>query len=143
MQLHPLINVALKLDRAKQHIRELDGEIGEFKRLYPDVFNTQLDPSTRRFTHTIGHTGNALDTSKLSIIAGEVLHQLRSALDHTVARLLIKIHASNPDLDQILERSEFPICTKLVSYQSYDWTKIPGISAEARKAISDHQPCNR
>ena len=109
---HPLLGVAAKLDRATQHIRELDATIREFKRLNPDVFGTQLDPQTGHFAHTIRHTGSELDTSRLSIIAGEVLHQLRSSLDHTVARLLMKIHASNPELDNILERSEFPILTK-------------------------------
>ena len=139
----PLMGISLKLERAEQHIKELSGEIGQFKRLYPNVFGTQLDPKTGRFRHIIRHTGTEVDTSKLSIIAGEVLHQLRSALDHTIARILMKIHAANPDLDSILERSEFPIHTKLVSYQSYDWTKIPGISRETRDAIRDHQPCNR
>jgi hypothetical protein len=141
---HPLNGVALKLERAHKHIIQLNGELTHFKRLYPDSFGTNLDPNTGRFTHAAFKTSeHDIDTDRLAIIAGEALHQMRSALDHLIARMLMGIPANVANIDAILEDSFFPICTKPISFQSFDWSKIPGISSAARQAISDHQPCNR
>lgn len=141
---HPLDGVALKLERAHNHIVQLTGELAHFKSLYPDVFGTNLDPQTGRFTHTASkRSEHDIDTDRLAIIAGEVLHQMRSGLDHVIAQMLIRIPANAANIDAILQDSFFPICTKQVSFQSFDWSKIPGISPAARQAISDHQPCNR
>lgn len=140
---HPLDNVSVKLERAYKHIIELNNELAAFKRLHPDTFGTHLDPATGKFTHTTIQFDADIDTGRLSVIAGEVLHQLRSSLDHLVAQMLIGIPANATTIDEILESSYFPICVRSIQFQSLDWSKIPNISAAARKTIGDCQPCNR
>ena len=138
---HPLDDVAVKLERGYKHIIELNDELLRFKRFHPDVFGTHLDTSTGKFTHGASQFDAGLDTGRLSVIAGEALHQLRTTLDHLIAQLLLAIPANAANIDGILEQSCFPIYVG--NFKSFDWRKIPNISPAARQAISDLQPCNR
>lgn len=76
---------------------------------------------------------------KWASIAGECVHALRSALDHTAFEL---VRAVNPDAIY----SEFPICKDKTGKNGWDGNgkrKLPGVSVDVLAMVNLVQPYNR
>jgi len=136
---HPLDGVFARLDRAEGNIRDLDDRLRDFGHKHPEVFDTQFDPQSRKFSHDVTFAKNP--GYWVPVRAGEILFLLRSALDHVITQWLIP-RTPAADLDKVLESCYFPIYVT-GHWPSFDWTKIPGATPELRAAISECQPCNR
>jgi hypothetical protein len=144
--MYPLDKVRLKLDRAQEHLATLDLEIVEFLKFQP----YRVDPHPQTATFKIGNV--SLPTSlpapgigifrivhepplHLSLIVGDYIHNVRSALDHLVWQLQLttKIEPN--------ERSQFPIFSKPNAGRLKEWTiDVPD---KARDIIESLQPYHR
>jgi hypothetical protein len=102
----PLRGIRLKVQRAKDQIEFLNKEVSAF------LGNTSYLPAlsyhgdTQSFSVRMHITAEC--PTMWSILAGEVLHNLRSALDHAVYELVI-LNTGTPPPSKSRSRNQFPI----------------------------------
>jgi hypothetical protein len=77
-------------------------------------------------------------------IAGDVIHNLRSALDHLANQLvlvgLIATPLSTPLTEAEWRQIEFPICDGIAKYKSSKAGKVKGMTPMAKEAIDRLKP---
>ena len=79
--------IRVKVERAKEHIRDLEAEVRSFLSKSPYVVGAKRDPQTRKLIY---YVANVSETPiKIAPIAGDVIQNLRSALDHLAYQLVI------------------------------------------------------
>jgi hypothetical protein len=102
---HPLFGCQLKIRRAQVHLSELGNAIEEFvgSKPYESIHDFESEPG-----HHLARF-NIAERPPLwwSPIIGDVVHNLRSALDHLAWQLVIR-NGRNPES----ARSQFPIFTR-------------------------------
>jgi hypothetical protein len=74
-------SVWLKLDRAKQHIDDLEAAISAFHRTNPYPIVAEDDPQTGQRTVRVG-SNPAPIPSGIPLILGDTIHAIRASLDH-------------------------------------------------------------
>ncbi len=96
-----LAGVELKIGRAQTHLDELKGRLGVV--LDPDRYDfpVEFDPETKRHVYKVRNLPTV--DPEWSILIGEVLYQLRSALDH-LAWQLVKLDGGTPT-----KQTQFPV----------------------------------
>jgi hypothetical protein len=126
-----------KLKRANENIRNLDSEISRFFQecKYPVL----PDPKDKLFLEAIKYHGQLTIPLRFSVLAGEIVHHLRSCLDH----LVWQFSASEARKSTAIEFPIFdhePINEKQIArYEG----KIKGITNPAvRDLITRLQPYN-
>lgn len=131
---NPLMGSRAKVERAKEHIKNLDLAIKAFFNSNPYTINI------RRNLKTGKHVFYAADVEDVPIhiaaIAGDVVHSLRSALDY-IAYQLVYIGTAGQGL---LWRAEFPIFDSADEYAAKKQGKIEGMRPEAIEAIDIIKP---
>ncbi len=134
-----LVLIKVKTERAKKHLRDLAAEVLTVKEtavLVPDE-KTGVAP------HPIGILwGDFPTVPTISFdaicMAGDVVHNLRSALDH-LAQHLALVHT--PTLaDEELRGVEFPISETFTKYKNSKARKVKGIHPKAVEAIDSLKP---
>ncbi len=132
-----LITIRVKIKRAKKHLAELEEAASSYRDAYTNV------PLPNQ---SLGFSQGLPQFIRLPIIhfdmlaiAGDVLHNLRSSLDHVVYNLAL---IANPNAsDEILRKVEFPIGKSLEHYESIRSRKIEGvIEPRAIKFIDTLRP---
>jgi hypothetical protein len=83
----------LKIKRADKHIRELHGELNSFGRTSGYGTRSETDSETGEGTVGFEMTENVSDN--LSVIVGDVVHNLRAALDLAMYAM-VKLFSSTP-----------------------------------------------
>lgn len=139
---HPLDGIYLKIARASEHLDTLDSELD-------DLF--QSEPEQEILDHTFDGTWHVISVNppfeelplRLSIICGDLVHNLRSALDHLVWQLVLA-EGNEPD-----RANSFPIYEKAKDFDKFVRSpKAPrrsplhGINPNGQpwKLIEDAQP---
>lgn len=132
----------LKLRRAAVHLNVLRTDIGKYMDAHP--YKIADHPNGEKTFEVI-----VLPPTDISIIAGEVIYQIRSALDY-LAFDLVKL---NPPVvtakDRWWDHCEFPLWSKPLPFgttslpQSKFERVLPGISAPAFTFIESLQPYHR
>jgi hypothetical protein len=125
----------VKIARAKKHLEELDRAVNGFLKLNPYEIYNEFDP----------RTGEEIWRIKVSIpppvelggIVGDIVHNLRSALDLAICQLVL-INGG-----KVSNSTEFPIFTDRTKYQAKGRDKVKGVSPAALKIIDYLQPCNQ
>lgn len=134
--MHPLDGCRAKIQRARLHISELGDSIRAFADRAPYKIRGEHDQSTNEFVFTAEAVRDyAAVPIDLILIAGEVAHQLRSALDHLVWQLVIANTGQPPQ-----EKSAFPIFRSEAGYNKRAPALIRGVSASAATRIQAAQP---
>jgi len=118
-----LITIRVKIKRAKKHLAELEDASQAYRESY---------------THVAGpneHPGFSIGTPQLRklpiihfdmlAIAGDVLHNLRSSLDHLAYHLVLVFNLNASE--DVLRKVEFPIGESLEKYESLKGRKIEGV----------------
>jgi hypothetical protein len=82
-----LAPIRVKVERAKEHIRDLEAEVSSFLSTNPYMVGTKRDPQTRRLIYYLVSVRNP--SPRISAIIGDVIHNLRSALDHLAYQLVL------------------------------------------------------
>jgi hypothetical protein len=104
-------SILQKVTRAKQHADDLLVKVKAFLNTRPYAVDTKRDSATRRLIY---YVASVRDTpTELALISGDVLHNLRSALDHLAYQLfLVGTGGASPGF-----RVYFPIGDDLAEYQ--------------------------
>jgi hypothetical protein len=126
----PLDGVALKLARAKEHVDSLADVFRPFRSANFQV-STEGDPETRMRAVKVHFPK---PDPKTSTVIGDCLHNLRSALDHTVYQL-VQANGGEPTPDHM-----FPIAISAQAFEKSARKRLRGISPAARAAIEAMQP---
>jgi len=135
---HPLNGIRAKIERAKEHIRNLDADITTYINGADHSITTSLhpDPSQPGYVRHVVINGGAFP-ERISVVAGEVVHQLRSSLDHLIRQLVIAEGTEAPT-----DNLEFPIFWEPEKYPAAARRKIKGVSSTAAARIESLQPYN-
>ncbi len=122
-----IVLVRAKVERAKHHLRSLEEQLVPY----------------RDKTHPIVYTSNKMDVTTLPLLsfnilttAGDVVHNLRTALDHLAHQLVLVGTPDGTPPRQI----EFPIFDSEDDYEKRKDAKTRGMRADAIKAIDDLKP---
>ena len=136
---------SLKLLRAKQQIQALQLEVRQFTEDRDYAFGIAEDTQTREGVAYVYFSKQPPDN--WSVVIGEIIHDLRSCLDHIVYQLALR-HSR-----QAMSGSEFPIFTDAKVFYENDGRGIPtrqsgmhkirGVAPLAQEIIRDVQPFNR
>jgi hypothetical protein len=130
----PLYGIVLKLDRAHQQLDSLNNDIRTFHESKPYLVHPKYNPQTRLLTLT-AHIQKPLP-KHWGIQVGEIVHNLRSALDHLVWELVIH-HTGSPPTSN---KTQFPIFETEKGYRDRSGPNIAGVSPEAATLIESLQP---
>lgn len=150
MDRHPLDGPRSKIDRAREHLHALTGEIDAWREADRDRApfadqSVDSDGVTHRIRFDWGDDPPPL--LRWSLLTGDCAHNLRSALDHLAWQLALR------DVDEPGERTCFPIYGSREHYMMANKRGLPtprsGLSKidsiadrSVRQAIEDAQPFN-
>jgi hypothetical protein len=127
-----LSGVHLKLNRAETHIQTLREEIAAFLKRNPKPFEVRTDdtPGPNKAIHYVLYAiVRENPPAELAPIIGDVIHNLRSALEH----LAHELSGKKP-------RSQFPIFTDECRFKVIGLPMIKGIKGKERTLIERVQP---
>jgi hypothetical protein len=135
---HPLDGIREKTKRAKEHIGNLDDEITTYLdgADHTLAVTTEYDSGKSGYWRNLVISGSSFP-ERFSVISGEVVHHLRSCLDHLVWQLVVS-HGKEAPGDWL----EFPIFWERTKYPPAARSKIKGISPAAADVIESFQPYN-
>lgn len=128
------MNAIRKIDRAKQHLNELQRELKTFFNSHPYRIGTKRDAQTKRLIYYVIEVKDTPD--KLSLISGDIIQNLRSALDHLAYELFVKETSGKVSGRHIY----FPIEKDAETYKREKGRKTKGISKEAVALIDNLKP---
>jgi hypothetical protein len=123
----------LKLERAKQHIEDLEAAIERFFETNPYELFIENNSETGQREHKVRRVDAPPDS--LALIAGDVIHNFRSALDHLIWQLVIANGKKPDDL-----RTEFPVWGKKAGFEKGRPGRAKGISEQALDVLYGLKP---
>jgi hypothetical protein len=126
-----------KIERAKEHLESLKASANEYIELAKKTLTQSSYHSDDGLKVILRATCPLEVNPKISVIAGEIVHQLRSSLDHLLCALIYQA-GGTPD-----QHSQFPICTSRENYElQIKRKRIRGVSPAAQQLIEQSQPYN-
>ena len=127
----PLDGVLQKIERADEHIKNLNDEIGTFIEDNYRIVSKPDDDATTSIITVVGPD----PPLRFSVIVGEIIHQLRSSLDHVIWQLVL----ANGKVPT--RYHQFPICDSVEKFKkARKRGNIKGISSTAAALIEECQP---
>ncbi len=135
--LNPMDGCWAKIERADEHIRYLATEIQRFADSNVDRYRvfTEIDRESGLCVVKAVDQGLDAPPLRLSVIIGEILHHMRSSLDHLVWALVSRKNANASF------RVSFPICESVAQYdKAVRDGIIKGVPGRARALIDSVQP---
>lgn len=129
---HRLDGPRTKIERAKEHFRDLHAEMVAASDLRP--YRIVVEPESDPREHVIRIKMSFSPPLRWAAIAGDTIHNLRSALDLLVWQLVL---AKNKRPDK---RTEFPIFLDPAKYKAGGPRKVKGVSEAAVNIIEGLQP---
>jgi hypothetical protein len=127
-----LTGVRAKIERSKKHIRELDSVLKAFFGGNPYLVVKEHDPNTGNLLFNVRVRSQIPD--EVSLISGDILNNLRAALDH-LAWQLVEANGSKPGVQTC-----FPICKSANEYKAQSAGKVKGMSQGAVDLIDAAKP---
>lgn len=128
----PTAEIRLKVERAKEHIRNLQIEITAFLKTNPYKIGTKQNSQTRQLIYYVSSVEEI--PSHIALITGDVLQNLRSSLDHLAWRL-VEANGQRPTRD-----TAFPIYDDAAKYKTGYLRQVKGMSGAAINAIDGIKP---
>jgi hypothetical protein len=120
-----------KLDRAAEHLQALNKEMRTFRERRSYSIGSHTDPDSGNY---FLYASPRQIPAKLSAIVGDVLCNLRPALDHLVFAL------AQLDSGKAQDRTQFPICDSPKHFKRKRDTWLKGLSPDHITAIERLQP---
>jgi hypothetical protein len=127
-----LRTIQLKIERAIKHIDELAVVTKQFIDTQPYSVGREIDPHTGYYRFKVANLKSP--PIQVSLIIGDAIHNLRSALDH-LAYQLVLVNGGSPT-----RWTCFPIFDHSAKYKSMDTRKVKGMSQAAINAIDAAKP---
>lgn len=137
--LHPLNGSFAKLKRARKHIQSLRREVTVFLNHRPYTARFEKDSRAGIIRLVARASKFSEPPIDFALLAGEVAHQLRSALDHAVYDLCSLRYSRPPTY----RRTQFPIFDTLAEYEKARRRMIKDIPRSASSLIKRVQPYHR
>lgn len=129
----PLQAILPKIDRANEQIQELNSEINVWVNSNPSEF--ELDVQDDGAKHLVWCQFDPLpDMARWGVIVGDILHNLRSGLDH-LAWKLVEASGGTPG-----RHTEFPIFEDASGWQTASSRRVRGMREPIVAAIDKLQP---
>lgn len=122
-----------KIERARQHLAELEGELIEYIKSRPYTVSTKRD-SDRKLIYFISDVKEI--PQSIALITGDILQNLRSSLDHLAYGLFVKNTTDGTSGRHIY----FPISHDLEGYETEKVAKTRGMSQGAKNLIDAYKP---
>src|ERR1035441_2446558 len=129
----------LKLGRAEEHFDSLKAEIALWKHSNPCVVAKKRDAEGSRHSFII-EIRNRPPLDRWSLIAGDCVHNLRTALDSLVYAIGIAVSGDNPPPEA--HRLQFPIADTLELFVQQR-SRIASLGASVNTRIEGAQPYRR
>jgi len=126
--------VQVKIERAKKHIVDLQTEIRTFFDSNPYEIRTKRDPQTRRLIYYLFRVEEI--PYSIAAISGDILQNLRSALDHLAQQLWLVNNPgaiSNGDV-------YFPTDSSATQFKANAPGKVKGLRQDAIDALYSAEP---
>lgn len=140
----------LKLARAQEHLHEVEQQVSGWIDACLKTLREEPDPEEARY-HCAWIDAPCVDCDLLSLLVGDCLQCLRSALDHLALELATAFTV--PMTDEIEEDSEFPILSDVDRHGTFGkgpgkWrdsaqSRVRGLAPLAQAEIKRLQPYNR
>lgn len=129
-----LVLVRIKIERAKKHLGNLETDLVEFGDRHFGVFAAKGDPNVPGGLTSEFEMPRAYPIDMLSG-AGDVIQNLRTALDHLANQLVWVGTGQEPS-----RKIAFPIAESFDTYEADKVRKIKGVRSDAAKFIDDLKP---
>ncbi len=132
---HLLDGSLAKLQRAEESIHSLDQEITAFYDCDPQPYKIVGQHQNGGLEYTFVAFGDPKVPLRFSVLAGEIIHHLRSSLDHLIYALIVK-NGGTP-----YTNNQFPICLTTKKFENAcKRGLINGVSESAKQLIMNVQP---
>ena len=128
-----LVLVHVKIERAKKHLLDLETLLKQFRNERLNVVGSKGDFKAGHATHF--HVDLPILPFDALAAAGDIVHNLRSALDHLAYQLVVVGSGKEPS-----RRVEFPIARDHAAYEDGKAKKVEGMRPLAVKHIDNLQP---
>lgn len=125
--------IRVKVERAKRHMSELEVEVNAFFSQQPYKVEVRRD-SERRLVYYLSSVTEP--SPAIAVLAGEVIQNLRSALDHLAYQLAVLGTGGKGDYRRIY----FPITEDATKYKNERTDKVKGMRLDAIRAIDAIKP---
>ena len=130
-----MILIKVKVERARKHLAEFEDDASKFRESYLYVVGPKKNPETGK-RHIDKPVKVPVASFTLIAVAGDVIQNLRSALDHLVYQLVL---VGSPGVEPSKEVG-FPICDSARSYEIAKVRKLKGVRSEAISKIDSIKP---
>lgn len=120
-----------KCKRAWEHFETFDAEARAWLHLRPYRISGQFEPKTNEY---VFHVHLTAADPRLSVLVGEIIHNLRSSLEHLVGQLVL---VNGKPLKAGRDGQGFPVLKKkpTKSFDEATRHKLSGVSGEARAEV--------
>ncbi len=137
---HPLAGCEEKLWRAKEHFDTLQKEIGKLQDTELATFRGELDADRDDVLHVVVDTVTIPDL-RITTILGDMVHNLRSSLDHLVFELAFLGLRGK----KVPNKTAFPASTTKANWGTshVQGTLLEGVLKKHRAMLYRAQPCYR
>ncbi len=132
---HPLDGVRAKIARAEEHAQLLEREVTAFFNADPPPLGTSVgyfDPESG--WHRVFGFVREAPPLRLGVILGDLVHNVRSALDHLVWQLVL-LDGETPSRD-----NTFPVASTEGDWKATVDKRLAGVSSSHRAIIESVQP---
>jgi hypothetical protein len=130
-----LKHVTLKVKRAKEHLAALERELRTFLDRGPYKVGAKQHPETRKLIYYV--VSAELVPDCLPLIAGDLIQNLMSALDHLAYQIVCNDTADNPPNPS---RIYFPIADDAAKYEARKRERIEGARQQTFDAFDAIKP---
>jgi hypothetical protein len=128
----PFSKIKTKVRRAVHHLNEVEMLLAAYKNTEPYAVTTEIDHEKNRVLYYVCQADEVPPT--IALAAGDVLQNLRSALDHLAWELVVAA-GNEPDAN-----TAFPISANEMKYENNKLQKMNGMSQDAMDAIDALKP---
>lgn len=132
---HLLDGCRAKLARAQETLDALEREATKYLSQDPPLFKLEKQHRNSGLEYAFVAYGDPNPSLRFSVITGEIVHHMRSSLDHLVHALVVH-NREKPTFQH-----QFPICiTEKTFKQACERGQIKWVGATAKKLIQSVQP---
>jgi hypothetical protein len=129
-----IILIRVKIERAKKHLRNLETDLIGYGKQHFHASTSYRDPQTGETIRNPLKQQRKLPFDALAA-AGDVIHNLRSALDYLAQQLVWAGSGSEPS-----RQVQFPISKDAAAYEADKARRVEGMRPKAIKAIDRLKP---
>jgi hypothetical protein len=123
-----------KISRARAHLLDLEVEVGKFLATNPFPLATKRNPDTQQLVYYVASVRDP--PTAIALIAGDLVQNLRGALDHLAHRLVVVGRGDPGPFAYVY----FPIGTTQENYEARKARYTAGMTVDTLKALDDLRP---